>query len=336
MAFTTIPSRGVPGNRHSGGSSGRWPGDSSCPTVVFATSDSRSPGGYRYDPASYDPSVPDSDPRSPRYEPPHLRHQPGDTWIIDRERPRDPLDPGPFGSPGWRPDERTGRHRRGEVPDPGLPGLEPVRPAVDPAFEGVDEEPSPIRRPVRRFLPSAGGQEPEPRSEPDRESPTGAGRQADRGWWPRPSASPEPEADNEPSPPPRRRRWDDADRPRYNFGKLREDAWVRFLEGSQQFHDEHSIKANHFGIRFARFLRALFAVLRTVVSVDRTEWGPADPLRPPTAVTRRPRPFPGGSILPMSVTPGQGDHRTRPSGSFVLDWERHFDAAQGFREAVVL
>ncbi|GAB3655552.1 hypothetical protein [Glycomyces tarimensis] len=78
---------------------------------------SHTPGAYRYNPSHHDPSVPESDPRSPRYEPPHLRHRPGDTFEIGG-KPFDPLDPGPFGTPGWRPDNRTGRHRRGELPDP--------------------------------------------------------------------------------------------------------------------------------------------------------------------------------------------------------------------------
>ncbi len=97
------------------------------------------PGAYRYDPADHDPTIPESDPRSPRYEPPHLRHQSGDTWIIDRARPYDPDDPGPYGSPGWYQDTRTGRHRRGERPDP-LPETSqdtgPNRPRPGPRREG--------------------------------------------------------------------------------------------------------------------------------------------------------------------------------------------------------
>jgi hypothetical protein len=82
--------------------------------------DPMTPGAYRYQtrPDLCDLDAPDSDPSSPRYEPEHLRHKPGDTWIIDRSRPYDVLDPGPFGSPGWFPDRRTGRHRRDELPDP--------------------------------------------------------------------------------------------------------------------------------------------------------------------------------------------------------------------------
>jgi hypothetical protein len=81
--------------------------------------DPETPGAYRYQtrPDLCDPHATDDDPASPRYEPPHLRHKPGDEWMIGGKA-YDPDDPGPFGSPGWRPDRRTGRHRRGERPDP--------------------------------------------------------------------------------------------------------------------------------------------------------------------------------------------------------------------------
>ncbi|HEX2144037.1 MAG TPA: hypothetical protein VHG10_05965 [Glycomyces sp.] len=76
-------------------------------------------GTYRYQtrPDLCDPNAPDSEPVSPRYEPMWLRHKPGDTWMIGG-KPFDPDDPGPYGNPRWRPDRRTGRHRRGEQPDP--------------------------------------------------------------------------------------------------------------------------------------------------------------------------------------------------------------------------
>jgi hypothetical protein len=81
--------------------------------------DPETPGAYRYQtrPDLCDPHATDDNPASPRYEPPHLRHKPGDEWMIGGKA-YDPDDPGPFGSPGWRPDRRTGRHRRGERPDP--------------------------------------------------------------------------------------------------------------------------------------------------------------------------------------------------------------------------
>lgn len=101
------------------------------------------PGAYRYqhNPAACDLEAPDSDPRSPRYEPMHLRHKPGDTWIIDANRPYDPYDPGPYGSPGWYQDERTGRHRRDETPDP-LPAEDWV-PPEDAWFPGTTDWPEP-------------------------------------------------------------------------------------------------------------------------------------------------------------------------------------------------
>ncbi|MEU6857723.1 hypothetical protein AB0B28_02415 [Glycomyces sp. NPDC046736] len=79
-------------------------------------------GAYRYQtrPDLCDPNAPDSEPVSPRYEPMWLRHKPGDTWMIGG-KPYDPDDPGPYGNPLWRPDRRTGRHRRGERPDPIAP-----------------------------------------------------------------------------------------------------------------------------------------------------------------------------------------------------------------------
>ncbi|MEV3938804.1 hypothetical protein AB0K52_22885 [Glycomyces sp. NPDC049804] len=102
------------------------------------------PGAYRYqhNPASCDEEAPDSDPRSPRYEPMHLRHRPGDTWIIDTNRPYDPYDPGPYGSPGWYKDERTGRHRRDETPDP-LPAEDWIPPA-NAWFPGTADWPEPM------------------------------------------------------------------------------------------------------------------------------------------------------------------------------------------------
>jgi hypothetical protein len=101
------------------------------------------PGAYRYqhNPACCDLEAPDSDPRSPRYEPMHLRHKPGDTWIIDTNRPYDPFDPGPFGSAGWYMDERTGRHRRDETPDP-LPAEGWIPPA-NAWFPGTADWPEP-------------------------------------------------------------------------------------------------------------------------------------------------------------------------------------------------
>ena len=90
------------------------------------------------------------------------RHRKGDTYLIGG-KPYDPLDPGPWlwkADIDFRPDPRSGRHRRGELPDP-------------------------LRE--------------------------------DR----RPRPHPEPE-------------------PAVNFGKLREDAWTRFLEKSTVLAEAHA------------------------------------------------------------------------------------------------
>lgn len=331
MASTTIPSSGLSGNRHSGAISGRWPGDSLCPRTA-ATVGSESLGAYRSDPSSHDPAIPDSDPRSPRYEPPHLRHQPGDTWVIDRNRPHDPLDPGPYGSPGWYPDERTGRHRRGELPDDlGPEATQPTRP---PASE-------PTRRPSVPgpvLPPTAATGEPQPirpvfRPSPERKS-VPPGFSAD----PSPE-EPEPEAPN----PPRRYRWQDSsEQDQYNFGKLREEAWIGFLEGSQQLHDAHFERSISLRERFALAVQRLVGLVLRVFRVagrvgDRAEVesGRVMPVSRRVAVQTRPKPSPGPRGQ-MGGQPRQGARRPLPVSSFVLDWERHFDASQAFREAVTL
>lgn len=114
--------------------------------------DPMTPGAYRYQtrPDLCDLSAHASDPASPHYEPPHLRHRPGDTWQIGG-KPTDPEDPGPFGSSGWRPDSRTGRHRRDELPDPVPPWK-----AADDEEEAVETEAPPFPAadpPTRRRRP---------------------------------------------------------------------------------------------------------------------------------------------------------------------------------------
>ncbi|MBO3734502.1 hypothetical protein [Glycomyces niveus] len=117
--------------------------------LIDGEPDPMCPGAYRYqhNPDCCDLEAPDSDPRSPRYEPMHLRHKVGDTWIIDANRPYDPFDPGPYGSRGWYKDERTGRHRRDETPDP-LPADDWVPPA-DAWFPGTADWPEPEPTPTR-------------------------------------------------------------------------------------------------------------------------------------------------------------------------------------------
>jgi hypothetical protein len=104
-----------------------------------------------YDPD--DPSDPYNDPHDPN------RHRPGDTWQIGG-KPFDPFDPGPWRPGKTRaPDRRTGRHRRGELPDP-LPdgsqydirtGRSPHVP--EPSAIYTPPEPRPRRTPPPRPAP---------------------------------------------------------------------------------------------------------------------------------------------------------------------------------------
>jgi hypothetical protein len=222
--------------------------------------DPMTPGAYRYQtrPDLCDLSAHASDPASPHYEPPHLRHRPGDTWEIGG-KPHDPDDPGPFGSDGWRPDPRTGRHRRDELPDP-IPPWE-----QDPAA-AREAEPAPSPERTQEEAPLV-----EPGRPPARLVESGS-RSDDRGgshrpppWGrrgrPIPSDPDDPEPSEEDSP--RSRFWSDDEHPRgkarssrtsvepgwisgscdtpadddsesedpppHRFSKLREDAWDRFM-----------------------------------------------------------------------------------------------------------
>lgn len=325
MATTTILDSGLPGNSRSGANSNRRPGvPAYLEQVVYAApADPNSPGAYRYDPDSADPTIPDSDPRSPRYEPPHLRHQPGDTWIIDRQRPHDPLDPGPYGSLGWYIDQRTGRHRRGELPDP-----------------PSETEPS---EPTGRRSPGP--------------TPEGAEK-------PRPTPG---RSGGEPPPPPRRSRFQpDDDGHRYDFGRLREDAWSRFLVESQELHHAHLIRDDVSADRRPRFWRALKVCLFRMLGLRRFMQGIRSH-REPTEVVPMGRQMTGeapsstdidGQTVdqaaqgerkftavgvakverpsPLSGTPLQITPRTSPIVPYLGQWERHFDATQAFREAVAL
>lgn len=287
MASTTIRYSGLPGNSHSGGDQNRRPGvPAYLEHVVYPVGpDQDTPGAYGYDPESHDPTIPDSDPRSPRYEPPHLRHRPGDTWIIDRDRPDDPLDPGAYGSPGWYADKRTGRHRRGELPDP--PTDDRGRPSPGPNPEGTEERPP---------AHCAGGEPPQP---PRR---------------------------------PRPRYGREEDDSRYNFGKLREDAWRRFLVESQELHHSHFIRSTSAIDRWSRFWERLCAFVTRVLGLRVQSAAPGPANEAPTVLLSdavRPVPYFRG-------TPSQGPHLTSPLSPYITQWERHFDAGQAFREAVAL
>lgn len=262
MIGTTIPVSGLPENRHTGGVSRPWPGDSLC----------------------------------------------AETWVIERNRPYDPLDPGPYGSFKWYPDERTGRHRRGELPDP-----------------PVDVE----EAPTRRLLPNS---DPEVR-QPRRPSPgTEAMRPSPGSGARRPSPAVETEPDSE-EPTVRRRPWDEVDTDRtYSFGRLREEAWTSFIEDSAVLHRAHYDKPVGFGERFMRFLRTLFSF---VLHLDGPPRRPAKRPDKEAAKPVAPQPrLPADGAL--DETPRQGPQRTTQVSPFVLEWERHFDAACGFREAVAL
>lgn len=211
------------------------------------------------------------------------------------ERPNDPHDPGPYGSPGWSVDKRTGRHRRGEIPDP----------------------------------PS----ETKPRASNERRS---------RFW---------PEED---------------DGQRHYFGKLREDAWTAFLADSDELFQAHHAPAASAFDRWVRMWESLWAFLLRVLGVrtvvKSTPPRSASATIPTTPVRATPEPVPPIKVewrsaersmrrrqpatavgvakvrrpSPLAGTPTQGEHRASPVNPFMAQWERHFDAAQTFREAVAL
>ena len=236
MASTTILDSGLPGNRRSGANSNRRPGVPAYLEQVVYVSE----GG---------------------------RHRPGDTWIIDRDRPHDPLDPGTYGSPGWYADNRTGRHRRGELPDP-------------PSEEPPSRPPSPTRR---RF------------------------------------------------------REEDEDR-RYDFGRLREEAWSRFLVESWDLHTAHLIKRPNPMDRWVRLWRAMRTFILRVLGLRSdtdTELLTAPIARVAPAVRATASSRPEAPAL-LAGTPFQGEPRPNPISPYIAQWERHFDERQAFREAVVL
>jgi hypothetical protein len=238
------------------------------------------PGAYRYqhNPACCDLEAPDSDPRSPRYEPMHLRHKPGDTWIIDTNRPHDPYDPGPFGSPGWYKDERTGRHRRDETPDP-LPAEDWIPPA-NAWFPGtadwpepeppqskarktgeqtdqrggsdrpppwgsrgrpVPSEPDEPEEPQRPWGARTGRPGPSPGTDRPSRQPWDRGGPGDAGWisgYGRRQSKHDDEQDNGEGGNEGGRSESDSTG-EYRFSKLREDAFDRFIANSSQLRAAH-------------------------------------------------------------------------------------------------
>jgi hypothetical protein len=186
--------------------------------------------------------------------------------VVYDERPRDPFDPGPYGSPGWYADKRTGRHRRGELPD--------------------------------------------------------------------------------------------------NFGKLREDAWTSFLIDSDELYQAHFARPITLFEHWVRMWESLWAFLLRVLGV-RVVAKSARPQSESPTIAAAPAPSEAVPPVkvewrnvertvrdrqqcvavgvakvnrpsPMSGIPSQGEHRVKPVSPFMAQWERHFDAAQAFREAVAL
>jgi hypothetical protein len=325
VSFTTIRYSGVPENSHSGDMLHRDSGD-------FADS-GRADRPER--PADSDRPWrhPDADPSSPCYEPDHLRHQPGDTWIIDRARPHDPDDPGPFGSPGWYPDKRTGRHRRNERPDP-LP-----EPEAESDSSGGEAPPDRPRR--SRFDSDRSSA---PTRQPQRSS-RGFGRDHSR----RTGTDQEADMSSKPAP--------------YRFDKLREDAWVRFLQTSEPLaaahHQPHRPTAlnrkptpldREIEYPFALWLKVIrwaFAVIRSVRKVPSTASAvrsvrPVSVVSPDrhTHLAARTARFAGAlrgaqrarSEAPrMATGPQMREVPSRQRGSgakasaFMFEWERQFD-----------
>jgi hypothetical protein len=322
LASTTILDSGLPGNSHSGAISSRRPGVPAYLEQVLYTSpaDPDSPGAYRYDPDSADPTIRDSDPRSPRYEPPHLRHRPGDTWIIDRDRLHDPLDPGPYGSPGWYADKRTGRHRRGELPDPPSKGKstpETDRRTPGPTPEGADKP---------RPTPGLSGDEPPPpprrsrfwREDDDHRYTFGKLREDAWTYF---------LADSEV-----------LHQAHMAQQVTAKDRWMRFWERLWAFLLRAIGKRSPVKVARIRNEHASAASAPRSASAPpiRVEWQHAG-----RAVQRKQKGTAVGVAKvgrpsPLSGTPVQGVHKADRSNPFMAQWERHFDASQAFREVVVL
>jgi hypothetical protein len=285
------------------------------------------PGAYRYQhaPACCDLEAPDSDPRSPRYEPMHLRHRPGDTWIIDTNRPHDPFDPGPFGSPGWYPDQRTGRHRRDETPDP-LPAEGWVNPG-NAWFPGTADWPE----------PEAAQATPPRRSDRDRPR-TGDGGNDRRPTPPR-SCRPEPAPEAEEPEPDQRgqcRFWNtehqDTASGEHRFSKLRESSFDRFMTNSATLHAAHYAPVKPYlrervawGLRWLLWVLACGLVpmpaVLTAHHLQREPEAPQPiPAQPGPATRPRPIPAESGPIQaehsePAPAAPDAADSPTTPGAA---------------------
>lgn len=157
---------------------------------------------------------------------------------VFRTAPYDLHDPGPWlwrTSPGYRPDSRTGRHRRGEAPDPC-----PTSPNTRP------RRPSP--RPTRATsTPGHTPTTPAPATNHHRKSISTSA----------PTFVPAPFSDSAFNPDP-----DRAPDLNIDFGKLREQAWSRFLASSECLAQAHcATRPASLRTRLTRKFRNLIALL---------------------------------------------------------------------------
>jgi hypothetical protein len=147
-------------------------------------------------------------------------------WRIG-EKPHDPLDPGPYGTPGWQPDPRRGRRRRGELPDP---------PPVE------RRESMPVER-RNESNPTERRGEPHPEERRRIEHPG-------RSWFGSPDRSEPLRARPEPAEP-------------QDFSPMREAAYRAFLRDSEQLHRAHleAPEPNRILVYLRWYLRIVVAIL---------------------------------------------------------------------------
>jgi hypothetical protein len=284
--------------------------------LVDRSPDPMTPGAYRYQahPDLCDPAAPESDPASPRYEPPHLRHRPGDTWEIGG-KPRDPNDPGPYGTAGWRPDPRTGRHRRSELPDPIPPWKEAE---ADRTATRQDAESPRTRH----------------NGPPDDDDEGGRGL---------------PIVPDRPTVQPRRRFWAEdqeealeteaAQEKPHRFPKMQEDAWDRFVVKSADLAAAHQVTALTLACEYGRMTAIFIRVLQWIVAIVKgpkvSEWPVTRPGAQLAAAVGGAQAARAQLAAHWREQPRQ--MRPRPSPPpYMSRWEQAFDAQRGFGEAVTL
>ena len=297
--------------------------------LLDGSPDPMTPGTYRYrvSPDLCDLGAPESDPSSPRYEPPHLRHQPGDDWEIGG-KPYDPDDPGPYGNPLWRPDTRTGRHRRGELPDPISPPerTDTERPA--PPSDATDDDEDQAGRQGGQSgarLPIA----------PDRPRPSP--RDRSRFWSEADSNASEPAMRDPHVDHAVRNRDLGPSEPPYQFSKLREAAWDRFQVKSAELaaahQHTHALLQREGGWAFAmvlQFFHWLIAVVKGSAKVGAPQGPQAPHAHPPLP---HPRPHPTQETRPEqrpASRPGRmGRAEAQRRTSLALDSSRLAAAVRG-------